>query len=235
MRLNKFLARSGIASRRKCDEIIKNKKISINGQIVTDFSYQVQKEDIILYDGKYLEIEDKSLIYILNKPKGYICTSEDTNNRLKVIDLINTDVRLFTIGRLDRDTTGIILLTNDGDIAHYLAHPKYNKEKKYYVKSKGRIESTLLKKIKNGYLLKDGTKIKANIRLISNSGNIFEWDIILTEGKNREIKRIFSEFDAKVTLIHRYSFAGIELNNLKIGKYKIIYKKDIDKRILKSY
>ena len=235
MRLNKFLARSGIASRRRCDEIIKSKKISINGQIVTDFSYQVQKEDIILYDGKYLEIEDKSLIYILNKPKGYICTSQDTNDRLKVIDLIDTNARLFTVGRLDRDTTGIILLTNDGDIAHYLAHPKYNKEKKYYVKSKGRIESSLLKKIKNGYLLKDGTKVKANIRLISSSGNIFEWDIILTEGKNREIKRIFSEFDAKVTLIHRYSFAGNELNNLKIGKYKIIYKKDIDKRILKSY
>ena len=150
MRLNKFLARSGIASRRKCDEIIKSKKISINGQIVTDFSYQVQKEDIILYDGKYLEIEDKSLIYILNKPKGYICTSQDTNDRLKVIDLIDTNARLFTVGRLDRDTTGIILLTNDGDIAHYLGHPKYNKEKKYYVKSKGRIESALLKKIKNG-------------------------------------------------------------------------------------
>ena len=233
MRLNKFLARSGIASRRRCDEIIKSKKISINGQIVTDFSYQVQKEDIILYDGKYLEIEDKSLIYILNKPKGYICTSQDTNDRLKVIDLIDTNARLFTVGRLDRDTTGIILLTNDGDIAHYLAHPKYNKEKKYYVKSKGRIESSLLKKIKNGYLLKDGTKVKANIRLISSSGNIFEWDIILTEGKNREIKRIFSEFNSRVTLIHRYSFAGIELNNIKIGKYKAISKKELQKRITK--
>ena len=231
MRLNKFLARCGIDSRRKCDQIIKAKKISINGHIVTDFSYQVQKDDIILYDGKYLEIEDKSIVYILNKPKGYVCTSNDPYDRMKVINLIDINIRLFTVGRLDRDTTGIILLTNDGDIANYLAHPKYNKEKKYYVKSKGKIENSLLKQIRNGYVLKDETKIKANIRLISNSGNIFEWDIILREGKNREIKRIFSEFDAKVTLIHRYSFAGIELNNLKVGKYKIMSKEEMTKII----
>ena len=233
MRLNKFLARCGLDSRRKCDDIIKNKKISVNGHIVTDFSYQVKKDDVVLYNGKYLELEEKSIIYILNKPKGYVCTSKDTHNRLKVIDLIDSDLRLFTIGRLDRDTTGIILITNDGDIANRLAHPKYNKEKKYYVKSKGRIENEFLKKIKNGYTLDEGTRVKASIKLLSHSGNIFEWDIALTEGKNREIKRIFSNFDARVTLIHRYSFAGIELNNLKIGKYKIISKKELEKRIVK--
>ena len=175
MRLNKFLARSGLDSRRKCDDIIRNKKISINGKIITDFSYQVKKDDVILHDGKYLEIEDKSIIYILNKPKGYVCTSRDTHDRLKVVDLIDNSLRLFTVGRLDRDTTGIILLTNDGDIANRLAHPKYNKEKKYYVKSKGKIENNFLKKIKQGYILEDGTKIKANIKLLSYTGNIFEW------------------------------------------------------------
>ena len=233
MRLNKFLARCGLDSRRKCDEIIKKKKISVNGTIITDFSYQVQKDDVVLYGDKYLEIEDQSLIYILNKPKGYVCTSKDTHNRLKVIDLINSNLRLFTIGRLDRDTTGIILITNDGDIANRLAHPRYNKEKKYYVKSKGRIENNFLKKIRTGYILEDGTRVRANIKLLSHSGNIFEWDIILTEGKNREIKRIFSEFNSRVTLIHRYSFAGIELNNIKIGKYKVISKKELQKRITK--
>ena len=137
--------------------------------------------------------------------------------------------------RTPRHPTGreIILITNDGDIANRLAHPKYNKEKKYYVKSKGRIENEFLKKIKNGYTLDEGTRVKASIKLLSHSGNIFEWDIALTEGKNREIKRIFSNFDARVTLIHRYSFAGIELNNLKIGKYKIISKKELEKRIVK--
>ena len=92
MRLNKFLARCGLDSRRKCDDIIKNKKISVNGHIVTDFSYQVKKDDVVLYNGKYLELEEKSIIYILNKPKGYVCTSKDTHNRLKVIDLIDSDL-----------------------------------------------------------------------------------------------------------------------------------------------
>ena len=233
MRLNKFLARCGLDSRRKCDDIIKNRKISVNGEIITDFSYQVKEEDVILFNGKYLEIEHDSIIYILNKPKGYVCTSKDTHDRLKVVDLIDTDARLFTIGRLDRDTTGIILLTNDGDFSNRLAHPRYNKEKKYYVKSKGRIDTNFLKKIKNGYRLNDGTKVKANIKLLSYSGNIFEWDIVLKEGKNREIKRIFSNFDSKVTLIHRYSFCGIELNNLKNGKYRKMSDKEIKSKLLK--
>tara|TARA_B110000495_G_scaffold202847_1_gene224244 strand:+ start:1918 stop:2619 length:702 start_codon:yes stop_codon:yes gene_type:complete len=222
MRLNKYLARCGIGSRRKCDEIISSKQIAINGSIITDFSYQIKDEDIVLYNGKFIEIEDKSIIYILNKPKGYVCTSNDPQDRLKVIDLIDTNIRLFTIGRLDRDTTGIILLTNDGDIANKLAHPKYCKEKKYFVKTKGKIENKFLKIIKDKYLLKDGTKVKADIKLLSHSGNVYEWNIILEEGKNREIKRIFSEFEAKVTLIHRYSFGGIELNNIQLGKYKKI-------------
>ena len=187
MRLNKFLARCGLDSRRKCDDIIKNRKISVNGEIITDFSYQVKEEDVILFNGKYLEIEHDSIVYILNKPKGYVCTSKDTHDRLKVVDLIDTDARLFTIGRLDRDTTGIILLTNDGDFSNRLAHPRYNKEKKYYVKSKGRIDTNFLKKIKNGYRLNDGTKVKADINLIRCSGNIFDWDIIFSKFSNRSI------------------------------------------------
>tara|TARA_B100000945_G_scaffold307195_1_gene295385 strand:+ start:767 stop:1465 length:699 start_codon:yes stop_codon:yes gene_type:complete len=227
MRLNKFLARCGVDSRRGCDKIIKSAKIKINGKVVTDFSYQVQSDDLVLLDGKFLEIENQSVVYLLNKPKGYICTSKDTHSRLKVVDLIDTNVRLFTIGRLDRDTTGIILLTNDGDISNYLTHPKYRKEKKYYVKTKGSIDNIFLKKIKNGYILDDGTKVKAQIKLLSQLGNNFEWDIILKEGKNREIKRIFSNFDAKVTLLHRYYFSGFQLNNLNPGKYRKLSKVEI--------
>ncbi len=228
MRLNKFLSRCGLDSRRNCDKLIENKKISINGKIVVDFSYQVKQNDIVTYGNKCLEIDDKSVVYILNKPKGYICTSKDPQNRAKVIDLINVDSRLFTIGRLDRDTTGIILLTNDGDIANKLTHPKFQKEKKYFVKSKGKIDSKKLKQIKDGIVLNDGLKVKANIKLLSSSKNIYEWKVILTEGKNREIKRIFSNYDCKVTLIHRYAFCGIELKNLKIGKYQKLSMKEIN-------
>ena len=231
MRLNKFLARAGVDSRRKCDQIIKNQKISINGKVVTDFSYQVKDDDIVLFDGKYVEIADAPIVYVLNKPKGYVCTSKDPRSRLKVVDLIETNLRLFTIGRLDRDTTGIILLTNDGDICNYLIHPRYGKEKKYYVKTKGKIEGDFLKKIKNGYVLDDGLKVKADIRLMSQSGQNFEWDIALKEGKNREIKRIFSNFDAEVILLHRYCFSGIELKNINSGKYRKLSKEEMKKLI----
>lgn len=231
MRLNKFLARCGVDSRRKCDDIIKNKKISINGNIITDFSYQVKDEDVILYNGKYLEIQDQPVVYLLNKPKGYICTSKDTHSRQKVVDLIDTNLRLFTVGRLDRDTTGIILLTNDGDMCNYLTHPKYAKEKKYYVKTKGGIEFNFIKKIKKGYTLSGGLHVKADIQLKSQSGNNFEWDILLKEGKNREIKKIFSNFDSKVVLLHRYYFAGIQLLNLNPGQYRKLSKVEIQKII----
>tara|TARA_B100000676_G_C18005135_1_gene803253 strand:+ start:520 stop:1218 length:699 start_codon:yes stop_codon:yes gene_type:complete len=231
MRLNKFLARSGIDSRRKCDELIRNEKVLVNGKIVTNFGYQVLNDDVVMCNNKYVSIEDDKVVYLLNKPKGYICTSKDTHNRNKVIDLIDTNLRLFTIGRLDRDTTGIILLTNDGDIANSLAHPKYQKEKKYYVKTKGKIEISDIKKIKNGFRLDDGTKVKAKIFQSSQLGNNYEWDIILTEGKNREIKKIFSNFGAKVTLLHRYYFAGFQLNNLNPGKYRKLSKTELNKII----
>ena len=231
MRLNKFLARSGIDSRRKCDELIRNEKVLVNGKIITNFGYQVLNDDVVMCNNKYVSFEDDKVVYLLNKPRGYICTSKDTHNRNKVIDLIDTNLRLFTIGRLDRDTTGIILLTNDGDIANSLAHPKYQKEKKYYVKTKGKIEISDIKKIKKGFVLDDGTKVKAKIFQSSQLGNNFEWDIILTEGKNREIKKIFSNFGAKVTLLHRYYFAGFQLNNLNPGKYRKLSKTELNKII----
>jgi len=231
MRLNKFLARSGIDSRRKCDELIRNEKVLVNGKIITNFGYQVLNDDVVMCNNKYVSFEDDKVVYLLNKPRGYICTSKDTHNRNKVIDLIDTNLRLFTIGRLDRDTTGIILLTNDGDIANSLAHPKYQKEKKYYVKTKGKIEISDIKKIQKGFRLDDGTKVKAKIFQSSQLGNNFEWDIILTEGKNREIKKIFSNFGAKVTLLHRYYFAGFQLNNLNPGKYRKLSKTELNKII----
>ena len=229
MRLNKFLARCGVDSRRKCDLLIRDKKVSINGHIVTDFSYNVKNQDIVLLNGKYLEIEDESVVYLLNKPKGYICTSNDTHSRLKVVDLIDTNVRLFTVGRLDRDTTGIILLTNDGDISNNLTHPKFMKEKKYFVKTKGRIDSTNIKKLKDGLILEDGTRVTAKIKMLNQLGNNYEWDVILMEGKNREIKRIFTNFDAKVTLLHRYYFCGFQLNKLNPGQYRKLSKVEFNK------
>ena len=136
MRLNKFLARTGIGSRRQCDEYIKNNLIKINGKVETDFSYQVSSSDSVRYNNKILNYVEEDHLYILNKPINSICTSSDQYGRKKVIDLIKTTDRLFTVGRLDRDTTGAILVTNNGELANNLTHPKNHVEKVYLVSTK---------------------------------------------------------------------------------------------------
>ena len=136
MRLNKYLAKSGYASRRKCDQLIESGKVIINGKVVKDFSYKVNLEDIIICDGLPIYDIPKNRVYLINKLKGYISTASDPEGRKKVIDLVKSDIRLFTVGRLDRDTTGAILVTNNGQLANDLTHPKNQVEKVYIASTK---------------------------------------------------------------------------------------------------
>ena len=227
MRLNKFLAHAGVASRRKCDEFISKGKVTINGKVVRDFSYNVSENDLVMCDRHLIDTVQERVVYLLNKPKGYICTNNDTHKRKKVIDLIPTHERLFTVGRLDRDTTGAILLTNDGDLANKLMHPKYNKKKVYLVETKKDIDPEKLKTLPNGIRLDKGEWARGEIRLLDKYNGKFLWEVILTEGKNREVKRIFDAFDSKVFTLHRYSFAGLTVDHLKLGKYKQLNKKTV--------
>ena len=226
MRLNKYLAKCGIGSRRKCDEYIRNGKIKVNGIVISDFSYYVSPECYIQYNNKLIN-KLEELTYILNKPKGYICSRKDNLDRKIIYDLIPDGLNFFSIGRLDYDTSGIIIITNDGDLSYSLSHPKFNFKKKYYVFSDKKFSYENLKKIKKG--IKVGSDVfKADIKFLENINNGYFWDVILTEGKNREIKKIFNHFDNKVLNLHRYEFAGIKLNGLKEGKYKKISKKKIN-------
>ena len=226
MRLNKYLAKCGIGSRRKCDEYIRNGKIKVNGIVISDFSYYVSPGSYIQYNNKLIN-KLEELTYILNKPKGYICSRKDNLDRKIIYDLIPDGLNFFSIGRLDYDTSGIIIITNDGDLSYSLSHPKFNFKKKYYVFSDKKFSYGNLKKIKKG--IKVGSDVfKADIKFLENINNGYFWDVILTEGKNREIKKIFNHFDNKVLNLHRYEFAGIKLNGLKEGKYKKISKKKIN-------
>ena len=226
MRLNKYLAKCGIGSRRKCDEYIRSGKIKVNGVVISDFSYDVNSGCYIQFNNKLInKLED--ITYILNKPKGYICSKKDNLDRKIIYDLIPGGLNFFSIGRLDYDTSGIIIITNDGDLSYSLSHPKFNFKKKYYVFSDKKFSYENLKKIKKG--IKVGSDVfKADIKFLENINNGYFWDVILTEGKNREIKKIFNHFDNKVLNLHRYEFAGIKLNGLKEGKYKKISKKKIN-------
>tara|TARA_B110000116_G_C16796303_1_gene566964 strand:+ start:1798 stop:2514 length:717 start_codon:yes stop_codon:yes gene_type:complete len=221
MRLNKFLARCGIGSRRKCDEFIEQKRIKVNGKIIDYFSYIVKSSDYIQYNNKILNLIDEDYIYILNKPRGYVSTSNDPKGRKKVVDLIKTEVRLFNVGRLDFNTTGLILFTNNGDIANKLLHPKNEVIKKYYVESLDKFSDDDLIKIKKGFNINGLGKVSANIKLEQRkSKNSYIWNIELSSGKNRIIRRIFSFYSIQIKKLHRYEFAGIQLNNLKSGEYK---------------
>ena len=221
MRLNKYLARCGIGSRRTCDEFINKGQIKINGSIIKDFSYHVKDADYVQFKNKILNFVDEDYIYIVNKPRGYVSTLHDPRGRKKVIDLIPSDIRLFNIGRLDYNTTGIILFTNNGDISNNLLHPKNQITKKYYVESSHKLSNRDIQNVENGLKIPDFGIVRAKISLLEvKDKEHFIWDVVLNEGKNREIKRIFSYFDSSVKKLHRYEFAGIKLGNIKSGKYR---------------
>ena len=229
MRLNKFLAKSGLASRRKCDKLIEQGLISINDKIIKDYSYQVQKTDHITCNNNHIENNFSPIIYIFNKPKGVISTVNDPQNRKTVLDYFNTTDRLFPIGRLDRDTTGVLLVTNDGDIAYRLTHPKFGIERKYIVETKIPISKNKLLELSKGITLDNNKIARGKIKFIDKKFNRFIYEIILKEGKNREVKRIIQYFDSKVESLHRFSFAGLTLGKLKSG-----YSKKISYNYIKS-
>ena len=228
MRLNKFLAKTGIGSRRQCDEFIQSGKIKINGLIIKDYSYKVLEDDVIQFQNKYVEIKNENHYYILNKPKGYVCSSQDDLNRKVIFDLIPKFERLFSIGRLDYDTTGIIFLTNDGDFCYSLTHPKFKIKKKYYVLTNRELSKQQIKLISKGLRI-NSKKMKGEFKLLDHKSSGYLWNVVLTEGKNRQIKKIFTFFNVKVLRLHRYEFSGIDLGTLKIGKYRKVTKKELDK------
>tara|TARA_B100001250_G_scaffold387078_1_gene384151 strand:- start:100 stop:786 length:687 start_codon:yes stop_codon:yes gene_type:complete len=222
MRLNKYLAHCGVASRRKCDQLIQDGKISINGKIVVDYSYHVSSLDIVVFDNSAISLDDsKYSLYLLNKPKGYIC-SNAIDNSMRVIDLIKSNSRLYTVGRLDVNTTGAILVTNNGDLANKLSHPRYNKQKKYIVKTIIDIPRDKYNQLKSGLNIGQNQKAKGVLKRIKKENKYIYWDIILSEGKNREIRRIFENLGSEVIDLHRYEFAGLNVNNVKQGSYKKI-------------
>ena len=228
MRLNKFLARTGQASRRKCDELIESGKVIINGQIIKNFAYQVDPEDVIVCDGDPIDSIPKSRVYLVNKIKGYISTSSDPHGRKKVIDLIKTTDRLFTVGRLDRDTTGAILVTNNGELANNLTHPKNHVEKVYLAASQIDIPYSKYKALFKGLKLDKGTIAHGKIQRLGKKGGFIHWRVILCEGKHHEVKRIFKTLGSAVIHLHRESFAGIKVDKIYPGKYRELKQDEIN-------
>jgi 23S rRNA pseudouridine2605 synthase len=224
MRLNKYIADCGIASRRKAEEFIKQGRVSVNNQVVMDLAYQVDESiDIIELDGEKIRLK-KHLYFLLNKPKGVITTTEDEKNRKTVVDLIKTKEKIFPVGRLDYNTTGVLIITNDGEFTNLLTHPKNKVPREYEVKLDKPIseddENKLLKGIYIDGIKGTFTKIKFPKKSRSN--------LIVTgvEGRNHFVKRMFETIGYTVTALNRKSFAGVTAD-IPVGTYRTLSHNEI--------
>ena len=221
MRLNKFLSNSGLASRRKCDQLIEEGKVFVNGKQVTELGSQInEKKDKVTVEGKTITLPS-SFVYIkLNKPKGYACTAQDEKGRKTIYDLIDSEERLFSIGRLDYDTEGLILLTNDGDFANKVAHPKFNIDKEYRVTVEGEIKESEMAVMRKGVVV-DGQRMpSAIVNFISYENGYTKLSVIIDEGQNRQIRRMFEAIGKTIKLLKRVRIGQVRLGGLRRGDYK---------------
>ena len=229
MRLNKFLSNSGIASRRKCDELIKEGKVFVNGKVASELGMQInEKKDKVTVMGKVVKLPS-SFVYIkLNKPKGYACTASDEKGRKTIYQLIDTSERLFSIGRLDYDTEGLILLTNDGDFANRVAHPKFLVEKEYRVTIEGEIKESELAVLRRGVVI-EGTRMpSARVEFLSFDGKFTKLSVVIDEGQNRQIRRMFEAIGKTIKLLKRVRIGQVKLGGLKRGDYKDLTEEELN-------
>lgn len=229
IRLQKFLADAGIASRRKSEELITNGCITVNGEIITTLGTKINpNEDIIHYKNKIIKIQTKNVYYLLNKPIGYITSIKDDRDRKTVLDLINVKTRIYPVGRLDYNSSGLLIMTNDGALTYRLTHPKYHISKKYKVKVKGHPKPEIINQLSQGIDLNIYKTSKCHIKKIEQNKNTTTYEIVLYEGKNRQIRRMFEHFNCEVLALKRTAIGSINLANLKTGSYRELTLKEID-------
>ena len=229
MRINKFLSSLGIASRRAIDKYVEEGRIKVNG-VIASTGIDVTEQDEIYIDNKKIEtnrIEEK-VYFMLNKPLEVLSASSDDRGRKTVVDLIKTDKRIFPIGRLDYMTSGLILLTNDGELFNRLVHPKSEIYKKYYIKVFGEVKKEEIEELKKGVLLEDGKTLPAKVSGVKYDKNKTSMYISIREGRNRQIRRMIEKFGYKVLMLRREKIGELSLGDLKEGKYRELTKEEIE-------
>jgi 23S rRNA pseudouridine2605 synthase len=226
IRLNRYVANAGICSRREADELIKNGKIKLNGKIVTEMGIKVMPGDSVVYKGKKINPEKKVYI-LLNKPKDYVTTTSDPEGRKTVMDILKNACkeRVFPVGRLDRSTTGVLLITNDGDLAKKLTHPSHKQKKIYQVSLDRNLTKNDLLAIAEGIELEDGMIAADAISYIED--NKSEIGIEIHSGKNRIVRRIFEHLGYDIKKLDRVYFAGLTKKNLPRGKWRFLSEKEV--------
>lgn len=235
VRLQKFLANAGVASRRKCEELIMQGKISVNGEVVQELGRKISLNvDKVTYCGKPIQ-NDKNMIYILlNKPIGYVTTSKDQFNRDTVLDLIHVKQRVVPVGRLDMYTSGALILSNDGDFVYKITHPKHEITKTYTVTLKGKISNDAVENLRQGVKIEDYITRPAKVKIlkIDEEKNITRLEITIHEGKNRQIRKMCETVGSKVLALHRSKIGEIGVKDLKIGNWRYLRDDEV-KKLLK--
>ena len=224
MRLNRFLSSRGVGARRKCDEMIRQGRVKMNGHTVMEPGVQVEiGRDTIDVDGNVIETTVRLVYVLLHKPAGYVVTVRDPQNRPTVFDLMDgISQRIFPVGRLDLDVGGLLLLTNDGNMSYRLIHPRYEVEKIYTLLVRGRPNSKALRAIESGIQLEDGLTAPTEVRILDNGEKITLLEMKMHEGRKRQIKRMWSAVGHPVVSLTRTAFAGLTIDDLRPGEWRFL-------------
>ena len=229
-RLQKYLAQAGVASRRKCEELILEGKVEVNNKIVTELGTKVTEKDIVKYNGRIVTPEEKKIYILLNKPIGYVTTVKEQFGRNTVLDLVKIEERIVPVGRLDMYTSGALILTNDGDFVNKLTHPKNEINKTYNVTLKGIITKEEVEKLVNGVIIDENylTKpAKVKILKIDEPKEISRIQITIHEGKNRQVRKMCEAVGKKVLALHRSKIGNLNVKNIKLGEWRYLSLKEV--------
>lgn len=228
MRINKFIAECGIASRRGADQLIRDGKVSINGKITTELGIDVGENDVVYVNGRRVRPVNRYTYIMLYKPKGCICSSHDELDRKTVFDYINVDKKLSVVGRLDYDSEGLLLLTNDGDLVNHLTHPSNQVPKTYLVRTEGEFSDEDIKTLKGKMDIGDGDETAgARVKLLSSGDGMSRLEITIREGKNREIRRMCESLGKNVVFLKRVAVGELRLGGLARGTYRYLTNKEV--------
>ena len=227
-RIQKVIANNGYCSRRKAEELIKQGKVKVNNEVVYELGTQVSDDDLIEVEGYVIKREDKVYI-LLNKPRGVVTTTKDEKNRKTVVDLLNIPVRVYPVGRLDYDTTGVLLLTNDGVLTNAMLHPSNNIEKIYIAKIKGNLSIGHKKTLENGVVIDGKKTAKSKVKILKQDRktNTSVVEIMIHEGRNHQIKKMFSSLGYEVIKLRRESVAFLTCDGIKPGEYRYLSIKEV--------
>ncbi|MEA3476524.1 MAG: pseudouridine synthase [Candidatus Cloacimonadota bacterium] len=231
MRINRFLAQAGLGSRRACEKFVLDGRIKLNGKILKDLSTDIDiQKDRVTFKDELLKISKQKIYLMLNKPQGYLVTASDPFKRKTIFELLpKFSVRIFSIGRLDKSSCGLLILTNDGDLANQIIHPKNKIPKVYLVKVKGKLSQSQINKLRAGIILEDSKTLPAKVftKSYNQSNDLTKLRITIYEGRNRQIRRMIKAVGSEVKFLKRTQVGKIQLGNLEEGKWRFLKDKEI--------